>query len=117
MMNIENIDTEKPIFAYYVDIEGISRQRAEEMIGSLVKKLELTDLQCIIIPNKEKTTIECIYGGKYHTLNDKSFQTLIDKFDEITNSSVTNPLKDQILTELQSIKTLVERNHLIDELI
>lgn len=117
MINLTNIDIDKPIFVHSLDIEHVSRQRAEEIIKKAVESYENSDIQVVIIPTRSESKFECVYGGKYHSLNTNIFQNIIEKLEEEKNQSITNPLRNEIIDILKNLKILTERNHLINDLL
>lgn len=83
-MNKINLD--QPIFAYYVNVEGLPRQSAEENIARIAKNFSFSNCQFWIIPFKgdRETSIECIYDGGMVSKNELSEEivNLIEVFNE-----------------------------------
>ena len=59
----EEIDLEKPIFVYYIDIEGKGRTRAEELLGDFMNAISIPNITQWIMPAKE-TKVELLWKGK-----------------------------------------------------
>lgn len=78
----KKIDYSKPIFVYYMNISGLSRQRAEEEISCIVETMRQEDVQMWFVPcNINDNRIECIYPG------------MVDKeFNEKMKDTVNNIL-------------------------
>jgi len=65
-MKSEELNLDNPIFVFYINIDGLSRQRSEEFIEDKVKRFDIyKNATMWFIPCKDKETrIECIYDGK-----------------------------------------------------
>lgn len=110
MVNLKPTNIDVPMFAYYVDVSGLSRQRAEEMLSELSKKWSKeSDYPVIIVPARE-SKVECIYAGKYHN-DDTKVDELIQYYeDEISKSSrPNNPQAEELREELSGLKKCIRR--------
>ncbi len=78
----KKIDYSKPIFVYYMNISGLSRQQAESEISNIVETMQQEDVQMWFVPcNINDNRIECIYPG------------MVDKeFNEKMKDTVNNIL-------------------------
>lgn len=78
----KKIDYTKPIFVYYMNISGLSRQQAESEIANIVETMHQEDVQMWFVPcNINDNRIECIYPG------------MVDKeFNEKMKDTVNNIL-------------------------
>jgi len=71
---LNKINLDQPIFVYYINVEGLSKQRANENIARIYKDFSFTNCQFWIIPFKgdRETSIECIYDGGMVSKNELS---------------------------------------------
>lgn len=101
MVNLKQTNPDIPMFAYYVNVEGKTRQRAQELLSSIIAEWgEVSDYPIVVIPATE-TKFECIYGGKYHESDDK-LKDLINFYEEeISKSSMGNQEMRNELSKLQ----------------
>jgi hypothetical protein len=101
MTNLQ-IDYKKPIFVYYINIEGLSRQRAEEEIQAITDNMLQQDVQMWFVPcGSRPATIECVYPGmKDAEFNDR-MKALIDKMISILDGFMDGSSKDDIIMKLK----------------
>lgn len=59
----ENLNLENPIFVYYTSIKNLPLQRAKEEISNIYNLFNYSNVTVWIVPNHEKTSIECIWKG------------------------------------------------------
>ena len=65
MIEEKEIDLDNPIFAYYINVDGLSRQNAEEKIQKLSDIFKYKNITTWIVPITEgETKIECVYDGR-----------------------------------------------------
>ena len=91
----KEIDLDNPIFVYYINIDGMSPQNANETIVRLNESWVFPNLTTWIVPRREgETKIECIYDGAYDgRVRERSeelrelIEELNEKIDSITNAS------------------------------
>ena len=90
------IDYNKPIFVYYINVEGLSSQRAKEMILKIIEDHQQVDLQMWFVPcHQGDNRIECVYPGmpekefssKMKSVLDSLLSTIDGVFDGTTGSS------------------------------
>ena len=88
-METKEVNLQNPIFAYYVDISGLPRQRAEEQIEKISEIFcTITNITVWIIPTggvtgKGKTKMECIWNPSV----DRTTLSTIDEMEKIASSS------------------------------
>jgi hypothetical protein len=76
------INLDNPIFVYYVNIQGLSRQSADEMLYKLSDTFTYKNVTIWIIPRKEgETKIECVYDGRVKERSEE-LAFLIDEINE-----------------------------------
>ena len=95
----KEIDLQSPIFAYYVDISNLPRQRAEEQIGMLTEVFgRITNITVWIIPTgsssgKGRTEIVCIWNP---TLNNNVINMMTELEQLATKSGNFNEFTQAI---------------------
>jgi len=58
------LNLNNPIFALYINIDGLSRQRVEEQIHELSKSFGYSNVTTWFFPVRgQETRVECIYDG------------------------------------------------------
>ena len=57
------LDLKNPIFVHYINVDGIPRQKAEELIFEYKKIVNYTNVTNWIIPTTSPTKVECIFNG------------------------------------------------------
>jgi len=77
------MDLEKPIFTYYLNVAGMTRQRAEEQITKLMENFDKMGLQIVLVFVENKDSeLSCIWKGtSVEKKSDASeeFQKLLDE--------------------------------------
>ncbi len=64
----EELNLDNPIFVIYINIEGLTRSKAEETINSLKKSFDYSNAKFLIIPQRAnfENKIELLWhGSKY----------------------------------------------------
>ncbi len=99
-----------PIFVCYVNVEGLSAQRAQQMIGEVVKNTHTPNLQMWYLAS-DRTAIECIYPGmKVDQFNDR-MKVIIDRLASILDGFKDGSDKDDVIQKLKiQIKDIVLDN-------
>lgn len=57
------LDLDNPIFVFYINVEGMSRQRAEEILQVCQKNYDIYENITVWIVASNVTKIECVYDG------------------------------------------------------
>jgi len=78
---MEEINLENPIFAFYLNIDGMSRQTAQQSLAILKNEVTYTNITSWIIPTKNQTKVECVYPGKSLN-NTPELESLIKEINE-----------------------------------
>jgi|ERR1035437_6023606 hypothetical protein len=60
---LESLNLDNPIFVMYVNIEGLSTQRAHEEISQIVENYRYKNVTMWVIPTNY-SKIECVYDGR-----------------------------------------------------
>jgi len=74
---MSTLNLEQPIFVFYLDVRGISPQRAKEQIADFIEHYKYDNITTWVIPVKDPSKVECIYKP-----NDK-LKNLIDKINSL----------------------------------
>ena len=96
------IDLSKPIFVYYLDTKGYSKQSVHETIKTIYEYFP-SNITLWVVPTENGSKIECIYNGLVNINKIKQIINLIDNTD-VNNfselkSEIRQLLLDQILNE------------------
>jgi len=76
------VNLDNPIFVYYVNVNGLSRQRADEMLGQLSSMFSYKNVTTWIVPRNEgETKIECVYDGRVRERSEE-LKFLIEEINE-----------------------------------
>lgn len=59
------LNLDNPIFVFYVNVENMSRQRAEEIIHAHRKAFDIYSNITTWIIASNKTEVQCLFDGKY----------------------------------------------------
>jgi hypothetical protein len=113
------LNLENPIFVVYLDVSGMSRQKAHEQISDLSRYMSYENVTNWILPIKNgDSKVELIWqGSKYSTnpgiMNFNNFENLINRFNEvievISNGTEDATIKQQ-LRNLQLKKIIDDTN-------
>lgn len=58
------LNLDNPIFVFYVNVENMSQQRAEEIIHAHREAFDISNITTWIIASN-KTEVQCLFDGKY----------------------------------------------------
>lgn len=89
------LNLDNPIFVFYICVNGMSRQRADEYIHQVKSQFDIySNITMWIVATDEPTKIECIYDGKGKT-KDVEIAGLIEQINErITVLGQSNSFED-----------------------
>ena len=89
------LNLDNPIFIFYICVNGMSRQRAQEYIHDVKNQFDIySNITMWIVATDEPTKIECIYDGKGKT-KDSEIAGLIEQINErITVLGQSNSFED-----------------------
>lgn len=99
------LNLENPIFLIYMNIDGMSHQKAKESIEQVRRHFTFENTTTWIMPVKSETKVELIWqGSKYSTnpgiMNFNNFENLINRFNEvievISNGTDDASIKQQL---------------------
>jgi hypothetical protein len=99
-MDKKELDLNNPIFVVYVNIDGLSRARGEELISEYAKNLDIySNITMWLFPVRtQDTRVELVYSGAQETNKAMSRLVLeINKaLDIVANSGDFNDFKNYI---------------------
>lgn len=82
MIEEKEIDLDNPIFVYYINVYGLSRQSTEEQIQKLSDIFKYKNVTTWIVPRTEgETKIECVYDGRIKERSEE-LKSLIEEINE-----------------------------------
>jgi len=92
----KEIDLNNPIFVYYIDTRGITRQRLEET-AKQISRVFPKNVTLWIVPSEQPSKIECVYDGKLRVNKLKELHSLVsDIHTELDNSSDFSEFKIKV---------------------
>jgi len=91
------IDLDNPIFVYYINVDGLSSQRANELIGEVKDQWSYSNVVTWIVPRREgETKIECVYDGRIRERSEELkelIEEINEKIDMMSKSSSFDDFK------------------------
>ncbi len=76
------INLDNPIFVYYINVDDISQQRADELINEIKDQWSYLNVVTWIVPRREgETKIECVYDGRIRERSEE-LKELIEEINE-----------------------------------
>lgn len=95
MMEEKEINLDNPIFTYYINIGGLSRQRADETLLEISKSFNYQNVTIWIVPIQQgDSRIECVYDGRIRERSEE-LKSLIEELNEkVDILSRTNSFED-----------------------
>jgi hypothetical protein len=92
----KEIDLNNPIFVYYIDTRGITRQILEETAHQ-ISRVFPKNVTLWIVPSGQPSKIECVYDGKLRVNKLKELHSLVsDIHTELDNSSDFSEFKVKV---------------------
>ena len=94
-MEEKEINLDNPIFTYYINIGGLSRQRADETLSEISKSFNYQNVTIWIVPIQQgDSRIECVYDGRIRERSEE-LKSLIEELNEkVDILSRTNSFED-----------------------
>ena len=78
----KEVDLDAPIFVYYVNVGGMARQRADEVLAEINEYWSFQNITTWIVPRQQgETKIECVYDGRIRERSEE-LKELIDELNE-----------------------------------
>lgn len=97
------MNLEAPVFAYYINIQNLPRQRVVELLEELNQTLRsnFSNVTFLVVPS-EFTKVECIYNGNESKYRLKklleSLESLIDNEHDI--SKIKQYIREIVLDDI-----------------
>jgi hypothetical protein len=80
------IDLDNPIFVYYINVDGMPHQTANELINQVKEQWSYSNVTTWVVPRRiGETKIECVYDGSYNgRIKERSteLEELIEELNE-----------------------------------
>lgn len=104
------IDLDNPIFVYYVNIDGMSQQHAQEVITNIHENWKFSNIVTWIVPRREgETKIECVYDGRVKERSEELKELIEELNEKIDSMSNANNFDDfKIIVRDWRLKTLLK---------
>lgn len=104
------IDLDNPIFVYYVNIDGMSQQHAQEVITNIHENWKFSNIVTWIVPRREgETKIECVYDGRVRERSEELKELIEELNEKIDSMSNANNFDDfKIIVRDWRLKTLLK---------
>ena len=96
------INLDNPIFTYYVNVSGLSRQRAMNMIDSIKAHFDkISNITVWIIPS-DYTKMECTYQGRWKESIVKKITDIVESCVDIgfDKSELKSEIRDYLIGEI-----------------
>ena len=95
MLEENELNLDNPIFTYYVNIGGMSRQRAEETLSEIAKSFNYQNVTIWFVPIQQgDSRIDCVYDGRIRERSEE-LKSLIEELNEkVDILSRTNSFED-----------------------
>jgi hypothetical protein len=92
----KEINLDNPIFVYYIDTRGRSRQTIEKEANQIIRVFP-KNITLWIVPSEQPSKIECVYDGKLRVNKLKELHSLVnDIHSELDNSSDFSEFKTKV---------------------
>jgi len=89
------IDLDNPIFVYYINVDGLSQQKIEEIINGVNNNWKFSNVVTWIVPRREgETKIECVYDGRIKERSEELKELITELNEKIDLMSNVNNLDD-----------------------
>ena len=82
----KEIDLNNPIFVYYIDTRGITRQRLEEEANQIIRVFP-KNVTLWIVPSEQPSKIECVYDGRLKVIKLKELHSFVSDINNQLDSS------------------------------
>jgi len=100
----KEINLENPIFVYYIDVTGLSRQSSERLLLH-VRDNQYTNITSLIFPIKNNPTrVEVIWKGTKYSDNKFEDPDIIKHLNSILQIVIDGSSDEQIKSALRDLK-------------
>jgi hypothetical protein len=92
----KEIDLNNPIFVYYIDTRGISRETLEKTANQ-ISRVFPKNVTVWIVPSEQPSKIECVYDGRLKVNKLKEVHSFVsDIHNQLDNSSDFSEFKIKV---------------------
>jgi hypothetical protein len=107
---LPEIDLDNPIFVYYINVGGLSRQRAEELISQVKDQWSYSNVVTWIVPREQgDTKIECVYDGRIKERSEELKELIEEINEKVDLMSQSSSFEDfKIIVRDWRLKTLLK---------
>jgi predicted CopG family antitoxin len=104
------INLDNPIFVYYINVDGLSRQRAEELISQVKDQWSYSNVVTWIVPRQQgDTKIECVYDGRIRERSEELKELIEEINEKVDLMSQSSSFEDfKIIVRDWRLKTLLK---------
>lgn len=104
------IDLDNPIFVYYINVDGMSHQHANELIANIQENWKFSNVVTWIVPRREgETKIECVYDGRVKERSEELKELIEELNEKIDLMSNVNNFDDfKIIIRDWRLRTLLK---------
>lgn len=104
------INLDNPIFVYYINVDGMSHQHANEVISNIRENWNFSNIVTWIVPRREgETKIECVYDGRVKERSEELKELIEELNEKIDLMSNVNNFDDfKIIVRDWRLKTLLK---------
>ena len=104
------VNLENPIFVFYINVDGMSHQRAKEQIAVLSEHMNYQNITKWIIPIKHgESKVELIWQGSRYSQNPgnlSNIQNVIDHVNEVLENIINSTSDESIRSQAFKLKDL-----------
>ena len=104
------INLDNPIFVYYINVNGMSPQKANEVINQVKDQWSYSNVVTWIVPRQQgDTKIECVYDGRVRERSEELkelIEVLNEKIDLMSNAGNFDDFK--IIIRDGRVRTLLK---------
>ena len=97
------LNLDNPIFALYVNIEGLSRQRVEETIGRYREGFSIYSNVVIWVLPSHETRMECVYSEN-SSVGGKNTEKVLEDLNKMVDILSTCDTQEDFIYNLREIR-------------
>ena len=100
---MKELNLDNPIFAFYVSVNGMSRQSAAQHLAEFKDNLSYDNITTWILPVQGESKVECVYPGKsmYNTPELENLIKEINERIELIKRNTEEILQEEELKQLR----------------
>ena len=107
---LPEIDLDNPIFVYYINVNGMSPQKANEIINQVKDQWSYSNVVTWIVPRQQgDTKIECVYDGRVRERSEELKELIEEINEKVDLMSQSSSFEDfKIIVRDWRLKTLLK---------